>query len=129
MVWYKIKKLIREKGWEVLKMSTTLSFIAASAFLILVPAIFSDDVGRRERIQMIITFIISATISSIGLLYFDTMSINILLKVLFGSMCSFVVFFPVIIILMTIKEYKDIKLNKSEERDAKLSNVLNKFRI
>ena len=63
-------------------------------------------------------------INIISLLYVDNYDISIILKILLSIGISFCIFVPIIFLLITLTDYKDIQLDKSELRDAKLEGIL-----
>ncbi len=131
MILYKLKKLFRQEGKEIIKMSLGLSFVfASSVFLVLLMIIGELDGGtKREKAIMFISLFIAGLINMCTLLYLDSnINYNIIFKLLIGVVVNFIIYVPIFFCISTFSSYRELKLNKAEERDAKLSSLLNKFR-
>lgn len=124
MITYKLRNLFKERGGEILKSTLLLSFACASSFLVILPMLVSDEVDWKDKKQMIVFFLIASIINIISLLYVDNYDISIILKILLSIGISFCIFVPIIFLLITLTDYKDIQLDKSELRDAKLEGIL-----
>lgn len=124
MVIYKLKKLFKERGIEIVKTVLMLSFACSSSFLIVLPMMITDDIEWQDKKKMIVFFLIAGVVNILSLLYIDAYDINIILKIVLSILISFFIFIPIIFILITISDYKDLKLDVSEQRDAKLEGLL-----
>lgn len=131
MILYKLKKLFRKEGKEIVKMSIGLSFVfASSVFLVLLMIVGELDGGtRREKFIMFTSLAIAGLTNMCTLLYIDSIiNYNIIFKLLIGVVVNFIIYIPIFFCVSTISSYRELKLDKAEERDAKLSSLLNKFR-
>ena len=130
MILYKLRKLFREDGKEVIKMSLGLSFVFASSIFLVLLMIIGElsDGTRKERITMFSVLAIAGLVNMGTLLYLDNnLGYNILIKLSLGVIINFIIYVPVFFIISVVSSYQELKLNKAEERDAKLSSLLNKF--
>lgn len=131
MILYKLRKLLKEEGGEITKMSLGLSFVfASSVFLVLLMIIGELSGGTKKEKFIMFLSLGLAGFSNMGtLLYLDgIMDYNILVKLSLGVIIDFIIYVPVFFIISVVGSYRELKLNKAEERDAKLSTLLNKFR-
>jgi Na+/melibiose symporter-like transporter len=127
MFLYKLRKILREKWLELLRLSSVLSFIAS--FIPLFPLIFiyQDDFSRSEKKQM---FVISAICLFINLtiIYFtDFFGFNIIFSLILGNFFSFCLYFIPFLILMMFFEFSELQLDKDEIREAKLNSLFRKL--
>ena len=128
MLFYKIKKIVREKGYELLLSSSMIAFIGS--FLSLFPIIFiyHDEFSRSEKKQM---FFVSTilVIVNLSIIYFidSFFGFNIIFSILIGGLSSFLVYLIPSFILILSLEINDLVLDKDEIRDVKLNSLLRKL--
>lgn len=131
MFLYKLRKLLKKEGGEIVKMSLGLAFVfASSVFLVLLMIIGELSGGtKKEKFIMFLSLGLAGLVNMGTLLYLDNnLGYNILIKLSLGVVINFIIYVPVFFVISVVGSYRDLKLNKAEERDAKLSSLLNKFR-
>lgn len=131
MILYKLRKLLKQDGSEIIKMSLGLSFVFASSIFLVLLMIIGELSGgtKKEKFIMFLTLALAGFVNMGTLLYLDTnMGYNILAKLLVGVIINFIIYLPVFFTISVFSSYQELKLNKAEERDAKLSSLLRKFK-
>jgi hypothetical protein len=131
MFLYKLRKLLKKEGGEIVKMSLGLAFVfASSVFLVLLMIIGELDGGtKKEKFIMFFSLALAGLVNMGTLLYLDNnLGYNILIKLSLGVVINFIIYVPVFFVISVVGSYRELKLNKDEERDIKLSSLLNKFR-
>ena len=129
MILYKIKKVFREGGKEIVKMSIGLSVVLAGFIPAILIPIFIDDTSRKEKLQAVSAFLISTTINILTLLYVDShCSYNIIFKILISGFVCFLFYLPFIFSMVLHNAVNDCNLTKEEIRDAKLGILVRKNR-
>lgn len=128
MFFYKLNKVLKEKLGEILLSSSVLSFIGS--FIPFFPFIFiyHDDFSNKEKKQMFLVSFICIAIN-ITLIYFVDLffGFGIILSIFLGDLFCFSLYLLPSFILMLLFEIGDVKLDKSELRDAKLNNLFRKL--
>lgn len=128
MFLYKLKKLLKENWTELLKSSAVLAFFASMIPFFSILFINSEDFTTRDKKQMFIVSIICVIISLLMINYVDSnWNFNIIVSMFVGSSFSFGLFFITILIFLITFEYRELKLDKSELREAKINSLLRKL--
>ena len=128
MLIYKLKKIFREKGDEViistLLMSALVSFLSFISFLI----VLSDDINKTEKKQLILITAIFSLLN-FAIIYFVYLYFahGIILSIFLGYLISFCIFVIPSLLLFLAIEVSEVKLSKEEIRDAKLDNLFRKL--
>lgn len=129
MIIYKIKKIFREGGQEIIKMSLGITIILAGFIPALLIPIFLEDSSKKERIQAFIAFILSTLINLCVLLYVDShYSYNIIFKIFISGFICFLFYLPFIFGMILHNAIRECNLTKDELRDAKLGMLVRKNR-
>lgn len=95
MILYKLRKLLKEEGGEITKMSLGLSFVfASSVFLVLLMIIGELSGGTKKEKFIMFLSLGLAGFSNMGtLLYLDgIMDYNILVKLSLGVIIDFIIY-------------------------------------
>ena len=128
MFLYKLKKLVKEKRYELIVGSLQLAMIASFVSQFFLLFISSQEFSKREKLQM---FFASLTLTAINLFtinlvgeYFD---IGVLFSIFAGIGINFLIYIFPSLIFIIITEWSDISLTKDEIREAKLNRVLRKL--
>jgi hypothetical protein len=128
MFLYKLKKILKEKFIEILKGSGFLAFIASfvpfSTFLFL----HIDNLSFREKKQMIFVSLFCQVINLFFIYIVDyVFNYNVICSIFIGSSLSFLFFLIPCLVIMLWFEIGELKLDKDEIRDAKLSSLFRKL--
>ena len=128
MFLYKLKKVLKEKRVDLWKTSFSFSLIVSFYPLFVMAFIFNDDFSISDKKQMAITSAI-LTFLNFTIIYFVDyfFKYNIIFCILSGQIFCFFVFFIPIFIFAVYQEIIDLKLDKSEIREAKLNKVFRKL--
>ena len=110
-------------------MSLGLSFLFSSSVLVVILMIFSDAPDKKEKIQMLFFVIFATVFNVLSLFYVDyRFHYNIVISLFLSVLLNFILYIPIFLFVSTYNGYKDIELSKAEEREAKLLNILNRFK-
>lgn len=128
MFFYKLRKVIRNSWLEILRSSTMLSFIGS--FVPFFPFLFMyhDDFTTRDKQQMFVVSMICIVIN-LTIIYFTEkiFGFNIVFSIFFGDLFSFCLYLIPCMALIVYFEFSELKLDKSEIREAKLNSLFRKL--
>ena len=128
MFLYKLKKVLREKGLEMIQGSSMISFIASVLPFYSVLFIYHDDFSKREKRQMILISIFCSIIDFITIYFVDlSLDLNIIFSILLSYIISFLIFLIPSSLFIFYFEMSDVQLDKDEIREAKLNNLFRKL--
>lgn len=128
MFFYKLKKVFKEKSLDIIKASSVLSLVAS--FIPLAPFLFLhvDDMSFKEKRQMVIISILCFITNLFMIQLTDyVFEYSIISSIFIGLFFSFLLFFTPSFLIMTYFEFSEIRLDKSEIRDAKVDSLLRKL--
>jgi Na+/melibiose symporter-like transporter len=128
MFFYKLRKIFREKWLEILRGASMLGFIASFIPFFAYLFIWHDDFSRGEKRQMFLVSMICIIIN-LTIVYFteSIFGFNIIFSIFLADLFSFCLYLIPCITIMTIFEFSDLQLDKSEIRDAKLNSLFRKL--
>lgn len=128
MFFYKLKKVLRDSWLEILKSSSMLSFIASFIPFFSFLFIWHDDFSINEKKQM---FVVSMFCLLINLSIIYSVDIffgyNIIISLFLGAIFSFLLYLIPGLFLMVWFEFSELRLDKSEIREAKINSLIGKL--
>jgi hypothetical protein len=128
MFFYKLRKVLRSSWLEILKSSTMLSFIGS--FIPFFPFLFiyHDDFSISEKRQMFAVSIFCLLVN-LTIVYFvdHFFGFNIIFSIFLGDFFNFCLYLLPCLIIMIYFEFSELKLDKSEIREAKLNSLFRKL--
>lgn len=128
MFLYKLKKVFREKGLEMIQGSSMISFIASVLPFFSFLFIYQDDFSKSEKKQMLLVTFVFLTIDFIVIYFVDYFfGFNIIFSILISHFISFFIFLIPTFLFILYFEISEVNLDKSEIRQAKLDNLFRKL--
>lgn len=128
MFLYKLKKIFRERKFELF--ASAYSFAIVASFLSFFYLVFlcSQEFSRSDRRAMLFTSLI-LTVVNFGIIWSIDLiwSPPIIISILLGYVASFLFFFPPCLGYVLAFEWHEIKLDKAETREVKLKSISKKF--
>lgn len=128
MFFYKLRKVLRDSWLEILKSSSMLSFIASFIPFFSFLFIWHDDFSINEKKQM---FVVSMFCLLINLSIIYSVDIffgyNIIISLFLGAIFSFLLYLIPGLFLMVWFEFSELRLDKSEIREAKINSLIGKL--
>lgn len=128
MFFYKLRKVLRDSWLEILKSSSMLSFIASFIPFFSFLFIWHDDFSINEKKQM---FVVSMFCLLINLSIIYSVDIffgyNIIVSLFLGAIFSFLLYLIPGLFLMVWFEFSELRLDKSEIREAKINSLIGKL--
>lgn len=128
MFFYKLRKVLRDSWLEILKSSSMLSFIASLIPFFAFLFIWHEDFSINEKKQM---FVVSMFCLVINLSIIYSVDIffgyNIIVSLFLGAIFSFLLYLIPGLVLMVWFEFSELRLNKSEIREAKINSLIGKL--
>jgi hypothetical protein len=128
MFFYKLRKVLRNSWLEILKSSTMLSFIGS--FIPFFPFLFiyHDDFSISEKRQMFAVSIFYLLVNLTVVYFVDHFfGFNIIFSIFLGDFFNFCLYLLPSLIIMIYFEFSELKLDKSEIREAKLNSLFRKL--
>lgn len=128
MLIYKLKKIFREKGDEVIISSLILSGMISFLSFVSLIMVLNDDINKTEKKQLILITSIFSLLNFV-IIYFSYLSFGhgIILSIFLGYLISFCIFVIPSFLLFVVLELSEVRLSKEEIRDAKLDNLFRKL--
>ena len=124
MILYKFKKIFKENKYELIYDSFIMSLVLSIFSLVFIFFLGSNEFNKREKLQMISFSVLFTSLNffTISLVY--NIKFNIIYTIMLGYFINFVIFIIPSLLYLIWCEFNDVKLDKDEERDAKLGSLL-----
>ena len=124
MILYKFKKIFKENKYELIYDSFIMSLVLSIFSLVFIFFLGSNEFNKREKLQMISFSVLFTSLNffTISLVY--NIKFNIIYTIMLGYFINFVIFIIPCFLYLIWCEFSDVKLDKDEERDAKLGSLL-----
>lgn len=124
MILYKFKKIFKENKYELIYDSFIMSLVLSIFSLVFIFFLGSNEFNKREKLQMISFSVLFTSLNffTISLVY--NIKFNIIYTIMLGYFINFVIFIIPSLLYLIWCEFSDVKLDKDEERDAKLGSLL-----
>lgn len=124
MILYKFKKIFKENKYKLIYDSFIMSLVLSIFSLVFIFFMGSNEFNKREKLQMISFSVLFTSLNffTISLVY--NIKFNIIYTIMLGYFINFVIFIIPSLLYLIWCEFSDVKLDKDEERDAKLGSLL-----
>jgi hypothetical protein len=101
-----------------------MSLVLSIFSLVFIFFMGSNEFNKREKLQMISFSVLFTSLNffTISLVY--NIKFNIIYTIMLGYFINFVIFIIPSLLYLIWCEFSDVKLDKDEERDAKLGSLL-----
>jgi hypothetical protein len=128
MLFYKLKKLFKEKKADIITGALTMALIFSVFSLSILLFWNSDEFCKSEKRQMVAFSIVSTSINLFIIYLTDSFfNYNIILSIIVGYLISFLIFVIPGFFIILYFEYDDLILDKSEIREAKIDSLFRKL--
>ncbi len=128
MLFYKLKKLFKEKKADIITGALTMALIFSVFSLSILLFWNSDEFCKSEKRQMVVFSIVSTSINLFIIYLTDSFfNYNIILSIIVGYLISFLIFVIPGFFIILYFEYDDLILDKSEIREAKIDSLFRKL--
>jgi hypothetical protein len=124
VILYKFKKIFKENKYKLIYDSFIMSLVLSIFSLVFIFFMGSNEFNKREKLQMISFSVLFTSLNffTISLVY--NIKFNIIYTIMLGYFINFVIFIIPSLLYLIWCEFSDVKLDKDEERDAKLGSLL-----